>query len=71
MAWLSCRLTTSYQDLQQVTWDTLKALPDFQAPYSDYDLALIAEIITLAELQALEAAQKGKGGCHAWSLHGV
>jgi hypothetical protein len=44
-------------------YETYRALPAAEHPYSEYDLTVIAEILTLAESQAYAAARKGKGGC--------
>ncbi len=56
------RLTqTPYQDVDRITLETLAALPALDRPYSDYDYALLAEILTLAELEALDASRQGKG----------
>ncbi len=54
--------------VDELTWQTLQSLPPLERPYSDYDVALMSEILTLAELQALEAAAQGKGAHHARPL---
>ena len=43
------------------TLETYRALPAAEHPYSNYDMSVIAEILTLAEHQAQEAYRKGKG----------
>lgn len=49
-------------DSTQATYETLRVLPQEQK-FTEYDIALLAEILTLAELRAAEAARK-KGGMH-------
>ena len=48
-------------DTAAATLETYKALPASDHPYTDYDFAIIAEILDLAERQALDAARRNKG----------
>lgn len=42
-------------------YETFKALPPSEHPYTDYDFAIVAEILRLAELTAAQAAKRGQG----------
>ncbi len=57
-----CRAYQPVDTTAQV-WETYKALPALERAYTDYDFALVAEILDLAERQAVDAARKGKGAC--------
>ena len=41
--------------------ETFNALPESSEPYSDYDIGILAEIITHAEAMAQQQARKHKG----------
>lgn len=50
--------------------ETYLALPGAEYIYSEYDLGIIADILTTAEHNAANLARKGKGGWHPSSaLH--
>ena len=47
--------------MAMTTYETYKALPSPQAPYTEYDLQMVAEIIRTAEASAARARQKATG----------